>query len=105
MARAHGMKTLREECLALVVDGQTTLEEVLRVTGATTARADRNRRGERRSEDSPQLHSRAHVSFRLTSISFDILSIVAVKLPRVLKMCSHKSLLPSERTCVRHPIA
>ena len=32
VAREQGMKTLREECLALVVEGQTTLEEVLRVT-------------------------------------------------------------------------
>jgi type IV pilus assembly protein PilB len=32
VSREQGMKTLREECLALVVDGQTTLEEVLRVT-------------------------------------------------------------------------
>ena len=34
VARGHGMKTLREECLELVVAGHTTLEEVLRVTGA-----------------------------------------------------------------------
>ena len=32
VARSHGMKTLREECLALVLNGQTTVEEVLRVT-------------------------------------------------------------------------
>jgi type IV pilus assembly protein PilB len=32
VAREQGMKTLREECLTLVVEGQTTLEEVLRVT-------------------------------------------------------------------------
>jgi type II secretory ATPase GspE/PulE/Tfp pilus assembly ATPase PilB-like protein len=32
VSREQGMKTLREECLALVVDGQTTLEEVLRLT-------------------------------------------------------------------------
>jgi type II secretory ATPase GspE/PulE/Tfp pilus assembly ATPase PilB-like protein len=31
-ARANGMVTLREECLALVARGDTTLEEVLRVT-------------------------------------------------------------------------
>ena len=31
-ARAAGMVTLREECLALVTRGETTLEEVLRVT-------------------------------------------------------------------------
>ena len=31
-ARANGMVTLREECLALVGRGETTLEEVLRVT-------------------------------------------------------------------------
>jgi type IV pilus assembly protein PilB len=31
-ARANGMVTLREECLALVSRGETTLEEVLRVT-------------------------------------------------------------------------
>jgi general secretion pathway protein E len=31
-ARANGMVTLREECLALVARGETTLEEVLRVT-------------------------------------------------------------------------
>ena len=31
-ARANGMVTLREECLALVRRGETTLEEVLRVT-------------------------------------------------------------------------
>ena len=31
-ARRNGMKTLREECLALVTAGETTLEEVLRVT-------------------------------------------------------------------------
>jgi type IV pilus assembly protein PilB len=55
VARAHGMKTLREECLALVVSGHTTLEEVLRVTGGTSGRADRNRRGRDRTEDSPQL--------------------------------------------------
>jgi len=34
VARDQGTKSLREECLALVVDGQTTLEEVLRVTQA-----------------------------------------------------------------------
>ncbi|MEO5739076.1 MAG: GspE/PulE family protein [Vicinamibacterales bacterium] len=32
IARSNGMKTLREECLALVVSGLTTVEEVLRVT-------------------------------------------------------------------------
>lgn len=32
IARAQGMKTLREECLALVSEGQTTAEEVIRVT-------------------------------------------------------------------------
>jgi type IV pilus assembly protein PilB len=53
-ARAHGMKTLREECLALVATGHTTLEEVLRVTGGTRGRADRNRRGKHRAEDSPE---------------------------------------------------
>jgi type IV pilus assembly protein PilB len=31
-ARGQGMKTLREGCLTLVIEGQTTLEEVLRVT-------------------------------------------------------------------------
>src|SRR6185503_3695751 len=31
-ARANGMVSLREECLALVGRGETTLEEVLRVT-------------------------------------------------------------------------
>ena len=31
-ARAGGMISLREECLALVKRGETTLEEVLRVT-------------------------------------------------------------------------
>jgi type IV pilus assembly protein PilB len=31
-ARAHGMSTLREQCLAQVRDGMTTLEEVVRVT-------------------------------------------------------------------------
>jgi type II secretory ATPase GspE/PulE/Tfp pilus assembly ATPase PilB-like protein len=31
-ARHGGMRTLREECLARVVEGQTTLEEVVRVT-------------------------------------------------------------------------
>ena len=31
-ARRNGMTTLREECLALVAKGETTLEEVLRVT-------------------------------------------------------------------------
>ena len=31
-ARTHGMVSLREECLALVAKGETTLEEVLRVT-------------------------------------------------------------------------
>ena len=31
-ARADGMVPLREECLALVSRGETTLEEVLRVT-------------------------------------------------------------------------
>jgi type IV pilus assembly protein PilB len=31
-ARAQGMVSLREECLALVTRGETTLEEVLRVT-------------------------------------------------------------------------
>jgi type II secretory ATPase GspE/PulE/Tfp pilus assembly ATPase PilB-like protein len=31
-ARHSGMSTLREECLALVRAGETTLEEVLRVT-------------------------------------------------------------------------
>jgi type II secretory ATPase GspE/PulE/Tfp pilus assembly ATPase PilB-like protein len=31
-ARANGMVTLREECLSLVGRGETTLEEVLRVT-------------------------------------------------------------------------
>jgi type IV pilus assembly protein PilB len=31
-ARRDGMRTLREECLALVAKGETTLEEVLRVT-------------------------------------------------------------------------
>ena len=31
-ARRGGMTTLREECLALVRAGETTLEEVLRVT-------------------------------------------------------------------------
>jgi len=31
-ARANGMITLREECLSLVARGETTLEEVLRVT-------------------------------------------------------------------------
>jgi type II secretory ATPase GspE/PulE/Tfp pilus assembly ATPase PilB-like protein len=31
-ARANGMVTLREECLSLVARGETTLEEVLRVT-------------------------------------------------------------------------
>ena len=32
LAQKQGMKTLREECLARVVAGETTLEEVLRVT-------------------------------------------------------------------------
>jgi type IV pilus assembly protein PilB len=32
VARREGMRTLREECLALVARGETTLEEVLRVT-------------------------------------------------------------------------
>ncbi len=32
LAHTQGMKTLREECLARVVAGETTLEEVLRVT-------------------------------------------------------------------------
>ena len=36
IARTQGMRTLREECLGLVIEGQTTLEEVLRVTGAGT---------------------------------------------------------------------
>jgi type II secretory ATPase GspE/PulE/Tfp pilus assembly ATPase PilB-like protein len=31
-ARGHAMKTLREECLARVREGLTTLEEVVRVT-------------------------------------------------------------------------
>ena len=31
-ARRGGMTSMREECLALVADGVTTLEEVLRVT-------------------------------------------------------------------------
>ena len=47
-ARAGGMVTLREECLALVTRGETTLEEVLRVThdwrpgGADTRSKDRS---------------------------------------------------------------
>jgi type II secretory ATPase GspE/PulE/Tfp pilus assembly ATPase PilB-like protein len=32
VARANGMVSLREECLGLVARGETTLEEVLRVT-------------------------------------------------------------------------
>jgi len=44
-ARAHGMRTLREECLALVLDGQTTLEEVLRVTRAHTSSTEHKRNG------------------------------------------------------------
>ena len=32
IARANGMVSLREECLSLVARGETTLEEVLRVT-------------------------------------------------------------------------
>jgi type II secretory ATPase GspE/PulE/Tfp pilus assembly ATPase PilB-like protein len=35
-ARRNGMRTLREECLALVAAGETTLEEVLRVTQERT---------------------------------------------------------------------
>ena len=31
-ARRHGLTSLREECLGLVARGETTLEEVLRVT-------------------------------------------------------------------------
>jgi type II secretory ATPase GspE/PulE/Tfp pilus assembly ATPase PilB-like protein len=48
IARAQGMRTLREECLSLVLEGETTLEEVLRVTGASTRpateRVDERRR-------------------------------------------------------------
>ena len=45
VARSHGMKTLREECLALVLDGQTTVEEVLRVTrGNSSTQKDSDRR-------------------------------------------------------------
>ena len=48
VARTQGMRTLREECLNLVLEGETTLEEVLRVTGASTRpnaeRADERRR-------------------------------------------------------------
>jgi type II secretory ATPase GspE/PulE/Tfp pilus assembly ATPase PilB-like protein len=47
LAHAQGMKTLREECLALVVQGHTTLEEVLRVAGGS---AGSTSRGQRRSE-------------------------------------------------------
>jgi len=32
LARNQGMRTLREECLTKVSSGETTLEEVLRVT-------------------------------------------------------------------------
>ena len=42
VARSHGMRTLREECLALVLEGQTTIEEVLRVTRANVS-ANRQR--------------------------------------------------------------
>jgi type IV pilus assembly protein PilB len=49
MARSQGMRTLREECLALVLDGETTLEEVLRVTGSTSRAADRQTSDDRRS--------------------------------------------------------
>jgi len=51
-ARATGMITLREECLALVARGETTLEEVLRVThdwrpAVATTVLDTRTRGDR----------------------------------------------------------